>query len=44
MVGIAPVAFVPRIELVGLFPTVQTIAAQVLVFMVLAFGFRRKQA
>jgi len=44
MVGIAPIAFVPRIELVGLFPTVQTVAAQFLVFVVLAFGFRRNQA
>lgn len=43
MVGIAPIAFVPRVEIVGLFPTVQTLAAQVLVFVVLAWGFRRNQ-
>jgi high-affinity iron transporter len=43
MVGIAPVAFVPRVELVGLFPTMQTIAAQLLVLVVLAWGFRRNQ-
>ena len=43
MVGIAPVLTVPRIELVGLFPTVQSVFAQVLVIVVLAFGFRRNQ-
>lgn len=47
IVGIAPLGSVPRISLVGLFPTTQTIAAQVLMIAALALGFalnRRKVA
>ncbi|MBC9882312.1 c-type cytochrome [Bradyrhizobium sp. INPA01-394B] len=47
MVSIAPLRSVPRISLVGLFPTTQTVAAQVLVIAALAIGFalnRRKVA
>jgi high-affinity iron transporter len=47
IVSIAPLRSVPRISLVGLFPTTQTIAAQVLMIAALAIGFalnRRKVA
>lgn len=47
IVGIAPLRSVPRISLVGLFPTTQTVAAQVLMITALAIGFalnRRKVA
>ena len=47
IVNIAPLRSVPRISLVGLFPTVQTIAAQLLMIAALAIGFafnRRKVA
>ena len=47
MVSIAPLRSVPRISLVGLFPTIQTVAAQVLMIAALALGFalnRRKAA
>lgn len=47
MVSIAPLHSVPRISLVGLFPTIQTVAAQALVIAALAIGFalnRRKVA
>jgi high-affinity iron transporter len=47
MVSIAPLRSVPRISLVGLFPTTQTVAAQVLMIAALAIGFalnRRKVA
>jgi high-affinity iron transporter len=43
IVGIAPVATIPRVEVVGLFPTVQTIAAQVLMIALLVLGFRWNQ-
>jgi high-affinity iron transporter len=43
MVGIAPLSSVPRIELVGLFPTVQSIAAQVVMGIALFLGFRWNQ-
>jgi len=43
IVGIAPLSAVPRIEVVGLFPTVQTIAAQVLMGVALFLGFRWNQ-
>ncbi len=43
LVDIAPLPVVPRFELVGLFPTMQTIAAQVLVALALFFGFRRNR-
>jgi high-affinity iron transporter len=39
VVGIAPLGSVPRISLVGLFPTAQTVAAQVLMIAALAVGF-----
>ncbi|MEK9280830.1 MULTISPECIES: cytochrome c/FTR1 family iron permease [unclassified Bradyrhizobium] len=47
IVSIAPLRSVPRISLVGLFPTAQTVAAQVLMIAALAIGFalnRRKIA
>ncbi|WGS19722.1 MULTISPECIES: cytochrome c/FTR1 family iron permease [unclassified Bradyrhizobium] len=47
IVSIAPLRLVPRIALVGLFPTTQTVAAQVLMIAALAIGFalnRRKVA
>nr|WP_249144835.1 FTR1 family protein [Bradyrhizobium lablabi] len=47
IVGIAPLHAVPRISWVGLFPTTQTVAAQVLMIAALAVGFalnRRKVA
>jgi high-affinity iron transporter len=47
IVSIAPLLWVPRISLVGLFPTMQTVAAQVLMIAALAVGFalnRRKVA
>jgi high-affinity iron transporter len=47
IVSIAPLRSVPRISLVGLFPTAQTIAAQLLMIAALAIGFalnRRKVA
>jgi high-affinity iron transporter len=47
IVSIAPLHSVPRISLVGLFPTTQTVAAQVLMIAALAIGFtlnRRKAA
>jgi high-affinity iron transporter len=39
IVSIAPLRSVPRISLVGLFPTMQTIAAQVLMIAALTVGF-----
>jgi high-affinity iron transporter len=39
VVGIAPLGSVPRISLVGLFPTAQTVAAQGLMIAALAIGF-----
>ena len=47
IVSIAPLRSVPRISLVGLFPTMQTIAAQVLMTAAVAIGFalnRRRAA
>lgn len=47
IVSIAPLHLVPRISLVGLFPTTQTVAAQVLMILALVVGFalnRRKAA
>ena len=43
VVGILPVAAVPRVEVVGLFPTVQTIAAQAVMLCLLVLGFRLNQ-
>jgi high-affinity iron transporter len=42
-VGIAPLSSVPRIELIGLFPTLQTIVAQAVVGVALMAGFRWNQ-
>lgn len=45
IVGIAPLRAVPRLSLVGLFPTAQTVAAQIAMVAALALGFalnRRK--
>ena len=39
IVSIAPLHWVPRISLVGLFPTMQTVAAQALMIAALAIGF-----
>ena len=39
IVNIAPLHSVPRISLVGLFPTVQTVVAQLLMIAALAIGF-----
>ena len=43
IVGIAPLASVPRIELVGLFPTMQTVLAQIAMIVLLIAGFRWSQ-
>lgn len=45
IVNIAPLRSVPRISLVGLFPTVQTVAAQILMIAALAIGlaFNRRR-
>jgi high-affinity iron transporter len=45
VVGVSPLSSVPRLELLGLFPTVQTVAAQALMIVALVVGFswnRRK--
>lgn len=45
IVGIAPLRSVPRFSLIGLFPTAQTVAAQIAMIAALAIGFafnRRK--
>ena len=39
-IDIAPLAAVPRVSLIGLFPTVQTIAAQLLMVAALVIGFQ----
>jgi high-affinity iron transporter len=39
LLGIAPVDSLPRISLLGLFPTMQGIAAQVLTLLILFLGF-----
>jgi high-affinity iron transporter len=39
IVGIRPLAGVPRFELIGLFPTVQSVAAQVLMILAVIAGF-----
>jgi len=40
IVGIAPLSSVPRLALVGFYPTMQTVAAQLLMVGALAVGFR----
>ena len=39
-IGITPLAWVPRIDLLGLFPTVEAVAAQLLMLVALTVGFR----
>lgn len=39
ILGVMPLASVPRIEMLGLFPTTQSVLAQVVAIMVLAVGF-----
>lgn len=41
LIGVAPVEGVPRVEMLGLYPTVETIAAQMFALLALAWGFRR---
>ncbi len=38
-IDIAPLSFVPRLSIIGLFPTLETIAAQILVLVALVLGF-----
>lgn len=40
IIDIAPLASVPRFELLGLFPTVQTVAAQAIMAIALVLGFK----
>jgi len=44
LIGIEPLTYVPRITLIGLFPSVETIAAQlaILVALLLGFGWNRR--
>ena len=39
-IGITPLTWVPRIDLLGLFPTVEAVGAQLLMLAALAIGFR----
>ena len=39
LIGIEPLIYVPRITLLGLFPSVETIAAQVVILLALLIGF-----
>jgi high-affinity iron transporter len=39
LLGVSPLAGVPRIEVLGLFPTVETVLAQLAAIVVLAIGF-----
>lgn len=43
IVGIAPLTEIPRVELIGLFPTIQTVAAQALILAALFVGFARNR-
>jgi len=43
LIGVAPLSYVPRISLLGIFPTGQVIAAQVLTLIALLIGFRWNQ-
>ena len=40
MIGITPLGWVPRIELLGLYPTLEAVGAQVAMIAALAIGFR----
>jgi high-affinity iron transporter len=46
IVGISPIAALPRIEVIGLFPTAQTLAAQLamIVALLIGFGWNRQRA
>jgi high-affinity iron transporter len=46
MLGVEPLAGLPRIDILGLFPTVQTVAVQVvtLVILIAGFAWNRKAA
>lgn len=41
LIDIKPLAFVPRIDILGVFPTVQTLLGQAAVLITLVVGFRR---
>ena len=41
IIGVAPIENVPRIEMLGLYPTVETLGAQVCAVLALVWGFRR---
>jgi high-affinity iron transporter len=43
LVGVAPLSHVPRISLLGVFPTAEVIAAQVVTLVALVIGFRWNQ-
>lgn len=43
LIGVAPLSSVPRIALLGIFPTTQVIAAQLLILIALIIGFRWNQ-
>jgi high-affinity iron transporter len=43
IIGIAPLQSVPRLSLIGLFPTIQTVAAQMVMIVALIIGFRWNQ-
>jgi high-affinity iron transporter len=46
LIGVSPLSGVPRIEVLGLFPTLQTVLAQIvaIVILVLGFFFNRQKA
>ena len=39
LIGIEPLTYVPRITLLGVFPSVETIAAQIVILAALLVGF-----
>jgi high-affinity iron transporter len=43
LIGVAPLSHVPRISVLGIFPTAEVIAAQVLTLLALVVGFRWNQ-
>ena len=43
VIPITPLAIVPRISMLGLFPTVEAVAAQLLALAAIVFGFRLAQ-
>ena len=40
LIGVTPLEFVPRIAMLGLFPTAEAVGAQLLMLVALAIGFR----